>query len=78
MRKLLFFVFALLLPIGANAEEEVKIDGVYYSIGVIPWENYAPYAEIAGCDHCYGEIVIPEKIVWQNKTYPVTGFKENL
>lgn len=75
MRQLLLTFFALLASVCANAQEVVTVDGIRYYLGIIPSKNNAPYAEIAGNDDYYGEAVIQDKIVWQNKTYPVVGFR---
>ena len=65
MRKLLFFVVALLLPAYVCVGQEiVTIDGINYEIGINPSKDYAPYAMVAHRDDYSGKVVVPEKIVW--------------
>lgn len=68
-QKLLLFITALMLCIGARAEET--------TIGILTYTIYTDenYAEVTGIDrsHYYTEVTIPATIEWQEKEYPVTS-----
>ena len=73
MRKLLLFVFALLLPVVVDAQSNVvTIDGISYKLSTIKRGNRPLSAEVVRSVDYSGDIVIPEKVVWQNTTYVVT------
>ena len=65
-QRLLLFITALMLCIGARATIQV-IDGLKYII--YTGQNYAV---LTGNNYTQKEIVIPASITWEGKKYPVT------
>ena len=66
-QRLLLFITALMLCIGAKAITFQVIDGLKY---IIYTEHN--YAELTGNNYTQNEIVIPASITWEGKKYPVT------
>lgn len=71
-QRLLLFITALMLCIGARASTTVVIDGLKYII--YPDQNYAV---LTGNNYTQQEIVIPASITWARKKFPVTELGAN-
>ena len=68
MKKLLFLILMMLLPLAANADA-VEIDGIYYNL--IPKGNVA---EVTSNPNKYtGKIVIPDSVKYYDIIYNVTS-----
>ncbi len=69
MKKLLLFIFTLLLPLVANADAyNVKIDGIYYNLF-----DKDKTAEVASNRLCSGDAIIPETVTYNDNQYSVTS-----
>ena len=70
MKKLLLFIFTLLLPLVANADTYgVKIDGICYNL-----YDYNQTAEVTSSPNYYsGEVIIPETVTYNDSQYSVTS-----
>ena len=70
MKKLLLFIFTLLLPLVANADAyNVKIDGIYYNLF-----DKDKTAEVTSSPNYYsGEVIIPETVTYNDSQYSVTS-----
>ena len=66
-QRLLLFITALMLCIGAKATTIQVIDGLKYII-----YTDQNYAVLTGNNYTQREIVIPASITWEGKKYPVT------
>ena len=78
-----------MLPLVASAYNvyDVKIDGIYYSLrgneAQVTYRSIEEYYDDYGnyYDYCYsdysGDVVIPESITYDNKTYSVTSIGDN-
>lgn len=66
-QRLLLFITALMLCIGARATTIQVIDGLKYII-----YTDQNYAVLTGNNYTQREIVIPASITWEGKKYPVT------
>lgn len=66
-QRLLLFITALMLCIGAKATTIQVIDGLKYII-----YTEQNYAVLTGNNYTQREIVIPASITWAGKKYPVT------
>lgn len=66
-QRLLLFITALMLYIGAKATTIQVIDGLKYII-----YTDQNYAVLTGNNYTQEEIVIPASITWEGKKYPVT------
>ena len=66
-QRLLLFITALMLCIGARATTIQVIDGLKYII-----YTDQNYAALTGNNYTQKEIVIPASITWDGKKYPVT------
>ena len=66
-QRLLLFITALMLCIGAKATTIQVIDGLKYII-----YTDQNHAELIGNNYAQREIVIPASITWEGKKYPVT------
>ena len=63
----------MLLPLVASAQTKVEIDGIWYNLTA---ENKT--AEVASSPTKYsGDLVIPEAVVFQGKSYSVTSIGNN-
>lgn len=63
----------MLLPLVASAQNKVEIDGIWYNLTA---ENKT--AEVASSPTKYsGDLVIPEAVVFQGKSYSVTSIGNN-
>ena len=72
MRKFLFSLCFIFIPM-LSVAENVEIDGIRYNL-----IGKANVAEVINKPNDYsGDVVIPEKIVYENKTYDVTTISEN-
>lgn len=71
-QRLLLFITALMLCIGAKANTTVVIDGLKYII--YTGQNYAV---LTGNNYTQQEIVIPASITWARKKFPVTELGAN-
>ena len=71
-QRLLLFITALMLCIGAKANTTVVIDGLKYII--YTGQNYAV---LTGNNYTQQEIVIPASITWAGKKFPVTELGAN-
>ena len=67
MKKCLSFIAVAFLPLFANAYDAC-IDGIYYNLS-------GDEAEVTYCDdfNYSGDVVIPERVTYNGKTYSVTG-----
>ena len=74
MKKLLLFIFTLLLPLVASADAYgVKIDGICYNL-----YDYSQTAEVTSSNPKYsysGEITIPATVTYNNNQYSVTSIR---
>lgn len=66
-QRLLLFITALMLCIGAKATTIQVIDGLKYII-----YTDQNYAVLTGNNYTQNKIVIPASITWAGKKYPVT------
>lgn len=66
-QRLLLFITALILCMGAKATTIQVIDGLKYII-----YTDQNYAVLTGNNYTQEEIVIPASITWEGKKYPVT------
>ena len=74
MKKILFCVILLLLPLMASAGA-IKINGIYYNLS-----SSSPYkAEVTSntSDMYTGDITIPSTVNYGGKTYDVTSIGES-
>ena len=71
-QRLLLFITALMLCIGARAATVQVIDGLKYII-----YTDQNCATLTGNNYTQSEIVIPAKIAWEGKKYPVTELGNN-
>lgn len=73
MKKLLLFIFTLLLPLVANADAyNVKIDSIYYNLF-----DKDKTAEVTSSPNYYsGEVIIPETVTYNDNQYRVTSIGE--
>ena len=71
-QRLLLFITALMLCIGAKANTTVVIDGLKYII--YTGQNYAV---LTGNNYTQQEIIIPASITWARKKFPVTELGAN-
>ena len=70
MKKLLFLLLALFICTFAHAYD-VEIDGIYYNL-----IGNGKAAEVTSHpNHYTGDIVIPEKVTYDNVQYPVMTIK---
>lgn len=70
MKKLLFLLALLLLPLASNAEA-VEVNGIYYELVT---DKGVCYAEVTNHPNNYaGDIVIPEHITYDNIEYTVSS-----
>ena len=68
MKKLLLFIFTLLLPLVANADAyNVKIDGINYNLF-----DKDKTAEVTLNWLCSGDAIIPEAVTYNDNQYSVT------
>ena len=70
MKKLLLFIFTLLLPLVASADAYgVKIDGICYNL-----YDYNQTAEVTSSNPQYsGYVIIPETVTYNDNQYSVTS-----
>ena len=69
--KLLLLIWAMLLPMMANADP-VEIDGIYYNL-----TSTSKKAEVTTNPNKYsGEVVIPETVTYDGEEYSVTSIGE--
>ena len=66
-QRLLLFITALMLCVGARAATVQVIDGLKY---IIYTDQHC--ATLTGNNYTRSEIVIPAEITWEGKKYPVT------
>ena len=71
-QRLLLFITALMLCIGAKATTIQVIDGLKYII-----YTRQNYAVLTGNNYTQQEIVIPASITWAGKKFPVTELGAN-
>ena len=69
-RKLVFILIAL-FTLSVSAED-VEIDGICYNI-----ISKGNIAEVTGCHHYSGDVVIPETVIYNDVTYSVTTIRKN-
>ena len=69
-RKLVFILIAL-FTLSVSAED-VEIDGIYYNL-----ISKGNIAEVTGCNHRSGDVVIPEAVTYNDVTYCVTTIRKN-
>lgn len=69
-RKLVFILIAL-FTLSVSAED-VEIDGICYNI-----ISKGSIAEVTGCHHYSGDVVIPETVTYNDVTYSVTTIRKN-
>ena len=69
-RKLVFILIAL-FTLSVSAED-VEIDGICYNI-----ISKGNIAEVTGCHHYSGDVVIPETVTYNDVTYSVTTIRKN-
>ncbi len=72
MKKLLFSFFVI-LPIVVNAYD-FNVNGLYYNITSL---SSATVEVTFGPDYYSGDIIIPNKVIYQEKEYSVTAIGEN-
>ncbi|MBR5764313.1 MAG: leucine-rich repeat domain-containing protein [Bacteroidaceae bacterium] len=69
MKKLLFFIFTLLLPLVASADvSNININGIYYNLF-----DKDKTAEVASNRLCSGDAIIPETVTYNDNQYSVTS-----
>ena len=71
MKKQLLLLVMILLPMVASAED-VEIDGICYNL-----ISKGNIAEVTGCNHRSGDVVIPEAITYNDVNYRVTTIRKN-
>ena len=78
MRKILLFLWFLLLPMLANAYD-AYIDGICYNFsGNNATVTYMDYSHSYNYYNSYsGTVVIPESVTYGDKTYSVTGIGDH-
>ena len=69
-RKLVFILIAL-FTLSVSAED-VEIDGIYYNL-----ISKGNIAEVTGCNHRSGDVVIPEAVTYNDVAYSVTTIRKN-
>ena len=70
MKRLLSFLFLMLLPLMASADA-VEIDGIYYE-----FDNENQEASVVRNPNCYaGDVEIPEKVSFDGTEYTVTAIE---
>ena len=67
MKKLLLILVTIMMPIVASAAA-VEIDGIYYNI-----IGTGKELEVTKNDGNTGDVVIPETVIYNEKTYSVTS-----
>lgn len=73
MKKHLLFLFAMMLPLVASAQNKVEIDGIWYNLTA---ENKT--AEVASSPTKYsGDLVIFDAVEFEGKSYSVTSIGNN-
>lgn len=70
MKKLLLSVFLTILPMLASAQT-IEIDGIWYVINTLT--NTAEVSQAPSKNKYSGDIIIPEKVVYNEIDYPVTS-----
>ena len=61
----------MMLPLVSSAED-VEIDGIYYNL-----ISKGNIAEVTGCNHRSGDVVIPETVTYNDVNYSVTTIRKN-
>ena len=79
----LLFLFTLLIPNVTSAQIDVLVDGVAYELTTSRGVKQEPIAWVDSKEYRFNEpykgtVVIPESIVYQNKTYTVVGLKRDV
>ena len=69
-RKLVFILIAL-FTLSVSAED-VEIDDICYNL-----ISKGNIAEVTGCHHYSGDVVIPETVTYNDVTYSVTTIRKN-
>ena len=71
MKKLLLFIFTLLLPLVANADaSRIKINGIYYNL--FDWNKTAEVTYFKKFNYS-GEVTIPAAVTYKDNQYSVTS-----
>lgn len=75
MKKQLFLMVFMLLPLMANAQIAVEIDGIYYYVS---WSSKIAEVKESPSQNKYsGDIVIPSSVTYDGDDYVVTSIKYN-
>ena len=69
-RKLVFILIAL-FTLSVSAED-VEIEGIFYNL-----ISKGNIAEVTGCNHRSGDVVIPEAVTYNDVAYSVTTIRKN-
>ncbi len=75
-KKVLALLFAALMPLVANAQTKVEIDGIWYNLTAETSEAEVTFkgdSFDSYWDECFGSITIPATVTYEDVTYSVTS-----